>query len=143
MGLSCETTPTEHKSSAMTVGDVILSLVKTIVYTWSFFTNWAYRLAYNSTEKVKNFHKVRAKKVAPIQPTDTEVTFVPVPGHKTEFIKQFESSGLKTMADVFSWSVRRYGSRKMMGTREVLVRRTRYRAMGRCSPNLILETTGG
>jgi len=120
MGLSCETAPTEHKSSAMTVGDVILSLVKTIVYTWSFFTNWAYRIAYNSTEKVKNFHKVRAKKVAPIQPTDTEATFIPVPGHKTEFIKQFESSGLKTMADVFSWSVRRYGSRKMMGTREVL-----------------------
>jgi len=102
------------------MGDFILSLVKAIVFTWGFFTNWAYRIAYDSTRKVKDFHKVRAKATAPIKPGDTEVTYVPVPGAKTEIIKEFEAAGLNTMAEVWDWSVKRYGGRRIMGTREVL-----------------------
>ena len=43
---------------------------------------------YASGKRVKNFHKVRAKPASPIKPTDSEVTFIPEPGVKTEFIKE-------------------------------------------------------
>ena len=43
---------------------------------------------YDSTKKAKNFHKVRAKPASPIKPTDSEVTFIPEPGVKTEFIEE-------------------------------------------------------
>ena len=89
-----------------------------------------------------------------VGPDQTEMTVVPEPGVKTAFINQvrdsfflsllnflsqFEAAGLKTMAEVWDWSVCRYrqehlavvmlpfyllscryGDKQLMGTREVL-----------------------
>jgi len=103
-----------------TLGKVLLAVVKAVVLTWGLLTTWAYRVAYASSKKVKNFNKVRARPAEPLRPNDTEQTYIPEPGVKTEIIRQFESAGLKTMAQVWEWSVNRYNSKSLMGTREVL-----------------------
>ena len=65
---------------------------------------------------------MRAGPQEPVGPDQTEMTIVPEPGVKTAFItqvrdsfflslltflSQFEAAGLKTMAEVWDWSVRR------------------------------------
>ena len=66
---------------------------------------------------------MRARPQEPVGPGQTEMTVVPEPGVKTAFINQvrdsfflcllnllsqFEAAGLKTMAEVWDWSVCRY-----------------------------------
>lgn len=41
-------------------------------------------------------------------------------GKKTQLISEFESSGITNMADVWSWSVNKYGGKRLLGTREVI-----------------------
>jgi len=102
------------------IGAFILGLIRTGVLVWAFLTNWAYRIVYNSTGRVKAFSRVRARPSAPIAQGDTEATFVPEPGTKTSLIKEFEAAKCATMAEVWDWSVRRYQDRKLLGTRDIL-----------------------
>ena len=37
-----------------------------------------------------------------------QVTYIPKAGHKTQLISEFESSNIKTMADVWKWSVKKW-----------------------------------
>ena len=51
---------------------------------------------------------------------DTELTFIPTAGKKTDLIAEFEAAGNETMADVWDWSVARYREKKLVGTRDIL-----------------------
>jgi len=102
------------------VGAAVLACVKALVFLWELATNWAYRLVHDSSARVKAFSRVRAKVAKEVVAGDTEATFVPVPGTKTPIIREFESAGCKTMADVWDWSVRRYPDKRLLGTRDVL-----------------------
>jgi len=120
------------------LGKVLLAVVKAVVLTWGLLTTWAYRVAYGSRRRVKNFNKVRAHPSEPLRPNDTELTYIPEPGVKTEIIRQFESAGLKTMAQVWDWSVNRYNTKSLMGTREVLGEEDEVQANGKMFTKLDL-----
>lgn len=102
------------------LGAALLAVVRSLVLLWGLLTNWAYRMVNNSTAIVKAFTKVRAREAATVREGDQEVTFIPVPGHKTKIIRDFESANLSTMADVWNWSVKRYPDKKLLGTRDIL-----------------------
>ena len=70
---------------------------------------------------MRNFTRTRAIPSSPIREGDTQVTYEPVEEkEKSPIIEAFESSGIKTMDDVFRWSVDRYGLRRFLGTRDIL-----------------------
>ena len=48
------------------LGKVLLALVKAVVLTWGFLTAWAYRVAYGSRRRVKNFNKVTKEQRHPV-----------------------------------------------------------------------------
>ena len=51
----------------------------------------------------------------------SQVTYKPIiPEARSPIIAEFENAGNKTMADVFSWAVQRYGARRFLGTRDIL-----------------------
>jgi len=102
------------------LGNFLLALIKAIVTVWGCLTSSVYAALNNSVETVKNYSKVRSRPKQPIQDGDTEVTFVPVKATPTPFIQDFESSGCKTMADIWDWSVARYKEKRLLGTRDVL-----------------------
>jgi hypothetical protein len=86
----------------------VLGLVRAVVLAWAVLAGWAYRLlGQDSVARVKAAGRVLARPSRTIQPGDTEATFVPVAGHKTTSIVQFEAAQCQTMADVWDWSVRR------------------------------------
>jgi len=120
------------------IGSAMLGLIKAIVTLWGLLTNWAYRMMNNSTAIVKRFSKVRAKVSVPIKEGDTEATFIPVPGHKTEFISDFEAAKCNTMAQVWDWSVKRYPDKKLLGTRDILGEEDEVQANGKMFKKLEL-----
>jgi len=105
----------------MGVGHTMLSVIKIIIATYDLLTSWIYAIFTNASKRVKKYNKTRAVSTSPIQPGDTQVTYTPVePETRSPIIQDFESACNKTMADVFYWSVNRYGSRKFLGTRDIL-----------------------
>jgi len=102
------------------VGLLILGLIKTLITVWELLTNWAYNLLTNPGQKVKDYARVLSAPQEEIKENDTEVTYIPKAGHKTQLISEFESSNIKTMADVWKWSVKKYREKNLLGTRDVL-----------------------
>jgi hypothetical protein len=95
----------------------MLGLIRAVVLVWGVLTSWAYRLlGQDAAARVKAASRVLARPVRPVRPGDTEATFVPVPGHKTPIIVEFESAQCETMADVWDWSVRRCASHLLLFT---------------------------
>lgn len=102
------------------MGLLILGLIKTLITVWELLTNWAYNLLTNPGQKVKDYARVLSAPQEEIKENDTEVTYIPKAGHKTQLISEFESSNIKTMADVWKWSVKKYREKNLLGTRDVL-----------------------
>lgn len=102
------------------VGVLLLGLIKTLITVWELLTNWAYNLLTNPGQKVKDHARVLSSPQEEIKENDTEVTYIPKAGHKTRLISEFESSNIKTMADVWKWSVKKYREKNLLGTRDVL-----------------------
>ena len=99
----------------------LLTIIKFIIKVYDLLTAWLYTLWSNSGVKVRNFTRTRAIPSSPIREGDTQVTYEPVEEkEKSPIIEAFESSGIKTMDDVFRWSVERYGVRRFLGTRDIL-----------------------
>ena len=99
----------------------LLTIIKFIIKVYDLLTAWLYTLWSNSRVKVRNFTRTRAIPSSPIREGDTQVTYEPVEEkEKSPIIEAFESSGIKTMDDVFRWSVDRYGLRRFLGTRDIL-----------------------
>jgi len=102
------------------VGKLLLSLIRVVVLVWGTLTNWAYYIVYNPGQVFKKYSKLRAKSSQPICEGDTEATFHPVVGDKTDLIREFDSANNQTLADVWNWSVTKYKDKKLLGTRDVL-----------------------
>ena len=102
-----------------TVGSLFLSVIRLLVYVWGFHTNWIYSLISNP-EMIKKKSKMRRSILTnPIQDFDTEATFLPCAWQRTHFIQMFEQGNIKTMADIWDWSLNRYWNKKLLGTREI------------------------
>jgi len=102
------------------VGKLLLAVVRTLVTAWDWATNWAYSLFTHPANTVTNYGKVRAYPDKTPSAGDTELTFIPTAGKKTDLIAEFEAAGNETMADVWDWSVARYREKKLVGTRDIL-----------------------
>lgn len=102
------------------VGTLLLGLIKTLITVWELVTNWAYSLLTSPGQKLQDYSRVLSAPQEEIKENDTEVTYIPKAGHKTQLISEFESSNIKTMADVWKWSVKKYREKNLLGTRDVL-----------------------
>ena len=121
------------------VGVSLLGVIKFIISVYDLLTGWIYAMFSNSSQKMKDFYKTRAVPTSPIRDGDTEVTYKPVqPQFKSSIIHDFENAGNKTMADVFSWAVARYGSKKFLGTRDILAEDDEVQPNGRIFAKLEL-----
>ena len=55
-----------------------------------------------------------------IREDDTQVTYKPVAVKTYPLVQDFEDAKIGTMAETWSWAVKRYGGRKLLGTRDIL-----------------------
>jgi len=99
---------------------LLLGLIKTLITVWELVTNWAYSLLTSPGQKLQDYSRVLSAPQEEIKENDTEVTYIPKAGHKTQLISEFESSNIQTMADVWKWSVKKYREKNLLGTRDVL-----------------------
>ena len=105
----------------MAASATLLHIIKIIIQIYDILTSWIYAILTKPALKVKRFTRTRATPTSPIRDGDTQVTYKPVtPDYKSPIIQNFEAAGNRTMAEVFSWAVARFGSRKFLGTRDVL-----------------------
>ena len=123
----------------MGVGLTFLKIIQIIVSVYDLLTCWIYFIITRPKDKVKGYHKVRAVPTKPIRAGDTEVTFTPVEADKkSPIIRDFEASDNRTMAEVWSWAVERYGTRRFLGTRDILGEDDEIQPNGRIFSKLIL-----
>ena len=117
-----------------------LKIIQILIQVYDFLTGWIYKIFTRPTEKMKAYHQVRAKATKPIKDGDTEATFLPVKANKkSAIIQAFETADNKTMAEVWSWAVERYGTgRRILGTRDILGEDDEIQPNGRIFSKLIL-----
>ena len=116
-----------------------LKIIQILIRVYDILTGWIYAIFTRSNEKVKAYHQVRATATKPIKDGDTEVTFLPVKAtRQSPIIRDFESAENKTMAEVWSWAVERYGTRRILGSRDILGEEDEIQPNGRIFSKLIL-----
>jgi len=100
----------------MAIADILLAIISTLVFIWDFLTWPIYQGIYKPWEKRKNFHKLRSRKV---KETEDEIIFE---SHEksSQLHLELVKSQIETMADVLKWTVKKYGNRPIMGTREIV-----------------------
>jgi len=116
----------------------ILTFIKTLITIYDTLTSWAYKLIQRPAKVLESRAEDRAELTDPIQPGDTSVTYKPIPLSKNALVNEFEMSQCKTMAEVWKWSVARYRSRKLLGTRDVLGEEDEIQSNGKAFRKLLL-----
>jgi len=104
----------------MGAGNAILAFIRIYLKVYDIITGWIYNIIYRPGAKLKEYSEVRAVPCKPIKPGDTQVTYKPLPIKATALVRDFEHAQNQTMADVWTWVVARYGSRRLLGTRDIL-----------------------
>jgi len=104
----------------MGAGNAILTFIRIYLNVYDILTGWIYNIIYRPGARLKEHKAVRAVPCKPIKPGDTQVTYKPVRITATTLVSDFEHAQNGTMADVWTWVVQRYGSRRLLGTRDVL-----------------------
>ena len=116
-----------------------LKIIQILIQVYDILTGWIYAIFTKPRAKVKAYQQVRATATKPIKDGDTEVTFLPVKASKkSPIIHAFETADNKTMAEVWSWAVERYGTRRILGTRDILGEYDEIQPNGRIFSKLIL-----
>ena len=124
----------------MGAGNTILSFIQIYLRVYDFLTGWIYNILHRPGAKLKEYSAVRAVPCAPIKPGDTQVTYKPVPIKATALVRDFEHAHNGTMADVWTWCVARYGSRRLLGTRDQLGEDDEVQSNGTVFKKLLLGT---
>jgi len=104
----------------MGAGNAVLAFIRVYLRVFDFLTRWIYNIIQRPGAKLKEYSAVRAVQCKPIKPGDTQVTYKPVPISANALVRDFEHAQHSTMADVWTWVVARYGSRRLLGTRDIL-----------------------
>eukprot|EP00092_Neocalanus_flemingeri_P017052 GFUD01018440.1.p1 GENE.GFUD01018440.1~~GFUD01018440.1.p1 ORF type:complete len:721 (+),score=167.25 GFUD01018440.1:139-2301(+) len=104
----------------MAVGNTFLLVLKIIIQVYDILTGWIYVIFGSPGATKKAYSRVRAVPTKPIGEDDTEVTYKPVDVKPVPLVVDFEVANNGTMAEVWSWAVKRHGSRKFLGTRDIL-----------------------
>ena len=104
----------------MSAGDILLGIIKTVIFVYDILFGWVYSIFTKPWVKRKIFNKVLAKPCKSIKDGDTQVTYKPVPIEDSPLVKEFQLADNKTMAEVWSWVVKRYYDKDALGTREIV-----------------------
>ena len=116
-----------------------IKIIQIIISVYDLLTGWIYFIFTRPNEKIKGYHKIRAVPTKPISEGDTEATFTPLKAEKVSpIIRDFEAADSRTMAEVWSWAVERYGARRFLGTRDILGEDDEIQPNGRIFSKLIL-----
>lgn len=102
------------------LGDGVLSVIKVLVFVWGILSKWFYAIYTSPWIKRKAYAKIRSNPKTAIKENDSEVIYQPVKEEVTPHVRDFQAANCQTMADAWSWSVSRYTSRNLLGTREIL-----------------------
>jgi len=116
----------------------MLVCLQYVIALYDLLTGWIYRLVNRSSKVTAERLRRRAEPVNPIQPGDTEVTYKPLPMATCDLVTQFNKANCSTMAEVWQWAVRRYGSRKLLGTRDTVGEEDEIQPNGQIWRKLIL-----
>ena len=100
----------------MAASMTFLLVIQTIIRVYDILTGWIYAIFTRPAATVKAFNRVRA---VPIREGDTQVTYKPVEVKPNPLVRDFEDAKIGTMAEAWTWAVKRYSDRKFLGTREV------------------------
>ena len=98
--------------------DFVLLILKFIVLAWDFMTYPFYQAVYQPWKKQKSGAKVRSH-CLPKFTTDSEMIFEAQEKTSPIYL-DFVKTQPKTLTDAWKWAVRRYGSKPLLGTREIL-----------------------
>jgi len=104
----------------MATGNIILTIIKTIINIYDLFTGWIYVIVNKPHEKIKTYNRVRAEPCSQINSGDTQVTYKPLPIDPSPLVRDFENNQSTTMTDVWDWAVNRYKDRRILGTRDCI-----------------------
>ena len=104
----------------MAASMTFLEAIKIIIHIYDLLTGWIYAIFTNSKAVVKAYDRAKAVATSQIKEGDTEVTYKPVESKRYPLVKDFENANPTSMAEVWTWAVRRYGGRKLLGTRDIL-----------------------
>jgi len=98
--------------------DIVLLILKLIVHVWDFITYPIYQAIYQPWKKQKLAEKVRSR-CLPKFTTDSQMIFE-APEKCNDVYLDFIKSQPKTMTDAWTWSVNKFNSKELLGTREIL-----------------------
>ena len=106
--------------SRMGIGDIFLGIIKLVIYIYDILFGWLYNILTKPWIRRKMYKTVLAKPSKPIQAGDSQVTYDPVQIQASPLMKEFQQADNRTMAEVWSWAVKKYTDKKVLGTREML-----------------------
>ena len=104
----------------MAASMTFLLVIKIIIRMYDILTGWMYALFTRPGATVKAHSRVRAVPTKAIREDDTQVTYKPVDMKTYPLVQDFNDAKIGTMAETWSWAVKRYGGRKLLGTRDIL-----------------------
>lgn len=100
----------------MASADIILVVLQTIMKIWDFLTYPIYQMMQKPWEKVRMIEKTFAK---PVKTSDQEIVFEAAEKQRALFDDMLRAK-CDTMDKAWRWSVSKYGSRSLLGTRDIL-----------------------
>jgi len=123
---------------SMGLGAFLLAFIQTVISVYDSLTGWAYKLVQRPWAVLKNRSKTRAVPRETIKPGDTEVTYKPLPLARGPLLDEFEDAKCSTMSEVWNWSVKRYRTKNLLGTRDVVGEEDEIQPNGQLFRKLIL-----
>ena len=109
---------TENEKIKLDFSDVILNIIKTVVFLWDFITYPIYQAIYKNSQK-KKAKKGSDTKCLTQFTTDSQMVFETIE-RSAKFYSTFVKAHCKTIGEAWKWAVQRYGSKPALGTREIL-----------------------
>jgi len=123
---------------SMGLGTTLLAIIECIVSVYDALTSWAYALVQRPDKVLQERKKIRAAPTKPILDGDTEVTYKPEAVEKSSRVQDLEDAGCTTMAQTWDWAVKRYKSKSLLGTRDVIGEEDEIQPNGQIFRKLIL-----
>ena len=97
--------------------DMLLLIIKVIVLIWDYITYPFYQAIYKSW-KIPKKNEPRSRCLSKFT-TDEQMVFE-APEKTKDIYLEFIKSQPKTLTDAWKWAVNKYGSKDLLGTREIL-----------------------
>ncbi len=119
---------------AMSGSDFLLLFIQTIVCVWDFITYPIYQALQRPWERRKAMNRIRAKVVR----SSAEEIVYESPEIQCAADRDLTRAKVDTMDKAWSWAVRRYGPRPLLGTRDIMAEEDEVQSNGKIFKKLEL-----